>query len=146
MLHYFDELSKITEQQFRLFHRYEMASLIVIRTMHQIRVLLDQLPVQRMNKVMSESGTSGWHMGRNVVQIVGLLLGRKTFAVQSNGRRNRMRKIVDHDIVQDGVFENLIERWPSAIGKFPVGRISPGGEFLIDVRSQSDRVLGQGDT
>lgn len=110
VLHNLHKLGQILKQQLGLFHRNEMAALVVVRAVHQIRIFLNQLPIHRVHQIVAESSATRGHHRGHTIELVRQLLCRKGLAVQSHRRGYRVRQIIEHDVVDDGVFVSRVER------------------------------------
>lgn len=120
-----------------------MPAIAMERAVHQIGELILQLPVHQMRQIVPETSAACRYGRRNSIEILRHLFERERFGVQTLRRHNRIAQIVDHDVVEHGVFEGWREFLPTAQRQLPVRGIRPRGELLHDIRQQTDRRLRQ---
>lgn len=85
------------------FHRRKMPALRVPGAVHQIWVLVAQLPVGRLTNVIRKPGATGRHGSWNAPQVEAQLIGGCIVGVKTSAGGERVGQIVDHDVVEQGV-------------------------------------------
>lgn len=140
---FLNEVDEVFVQCFWLLQSNEMATITVICAVNQIWVFVDQLPVQRVHQVVLEASTADRNIRRHWhhVQFQFALCIAERFRIQSHRCGDWIGQIVDHQIVEQGIFREVVVQ--AAIVAIAVIRMGPSWEFLEDVGGQADRIVGQ---
>lgn len=99
-----------------------------------------------MRKIVSESGTCNWYLGRNSIHVQGQLIKCESLRVQTLRSGYRVGQMVYHYVIQNGVTIELVKGAPTAIFEIAIVDIRPGGKLLNDIGQQTNRIVRQCDS